>query len=60
MLIQCSKLQNDWDSILKTSSEMLEMNLKPCPLITVFGIPEDLLSLDPKHSHIVSFTSLLA
>lgn len=38
---------------------VFEMNLQPCPLIAVFGIPEYLFYLDPKHADVV-FTSLLA
>lgn len=47
MFILPSKLQNDWDSILKILSEVLEINLQPWFLLAVFGIAETLFSLDP-------------
>ena len=41
-------------------SSVLGVNLQPCPLIAIFGIPDPTLALNPTQKDIIAFTSLLA
>lgn len=43
-----------------TVSSLLELNLQPCPLIAIFGIPSDTISLNAIPKQILAFTSLIA
>lgn len=59
MFVQCPKLQKYWAFIFKTLSEILGADLRPCPLVAIFGVPES-VTLNPIHRETIAFATLLA
>ncbi|KAL7878195.1 hypothetical protein SRHO_G00048380, partial [Serrasalmus rhombeus] len=56
----CPDLKGFWEGYFTTMSTVLGVNLQPCPLIAIFGIPDPSLALNSTQKDIIAFTSLLA
>ena len=58
MFFLCPRLNNFWCSVFKTLSDVLQLNLQPCPLTAIFGFPLCLLpTLDLKQMLLHSLLS---
>lgn len=56
----CPKLYSFWSSFFDTLSKALNVSVKPCPIIAIFGItPVDGL-YNKRHADIIAFASLVA
>lgn len=60
MFFFCPDLKDFWLGYFNIMSSVLGVNLQPCPLIAIFGIPDPSLALNPTQKDIIAFTSLLA
>lgn len=60
MFYLCPDLKTFWEGYFSIMSTILGVNLQPCPLIAIFGIPDPLLALNSTQKEIIAFTSLLA
>ena len=60
MFFLCPTLHTFWVSYFQIISEVLSLNLEPCPQIAIFGVPRDTLTLQPTHADVIAFSSLLA
>lgn len=60
MFFLCPVLKDFWAGYFVIMSTVLAVNLQPCPLIAIFGIPNPLLALNSTQKDIIAFTSLLA
>lgn len=56
----CPDLKAFWEGYFSIMSTVLGVNLQPCPLIAIFGIPDPLLALNSTHKEIIAFMSSLA
>lgn len=56
----CPQLKHYWSSVFKTLSEVLGIDIQPCPLIAIFGVPDETLAINRNQSDIIAFASLLA
>jgi len=60
MFFFCPDLKGFWVGYFTIMSTVLGVNLQPCPLIAIFGIPDPSLALNSSQKDIIAFTSLLA
>ncbi len=60
MLFLCLDLKGFWVGYFTIMSTVLGVNLQPCPLIAIFGIPDPSLAFNSTQKDIIAFTSLLA
>ena len=59
MFFLCSGLEGFWAGYFTIMSTVL-VNLQPCPLIAIFGIPDPSLAFNSAQKDIITFTSSLA
>lgn len=61
MFWACPSLENYWKEVFQTLSVILKIDLKPNPLVAIFGATgEDSTHVSPTQRCVLSFTSLLA
>lgn len=60
MFFLCPGLKGFWAGYFTIMSTVLGVNLQPCPLIAIFGVPDPSLALNSTQKDIIAFTSLLA
>lgn len=56
----CPQMNCYWKSVFKILSEVLKTEIQPCPLIAIFGVPNENLAVTRIQSDIIAFMSLLA
>lgn len=56
----CSKLIGFWKNFFKVMSEVLEIEIEPCPLIAIFGVPLNYPKFSIQKLNVLSFASLIA
>lgn len=59
MFWSCHKLSDFWSTIFKTLSEALNLEIRPCVSIAVFGVPDDFIFRN-NQLDVIAFASLLA
>lgn len=60
MFYHCPKLTEFWKSIFAFFSKVLEIDIKPFSITTIFGVADSKLNLNTTGKTIISFSTLLA
>uniref|UniRef100_A0A3B3CPH8 Reverse transcriptase domain-containing protein n=1 Tax=Oryzias melastigma TaxID=30732 RepID=A0A3B3CPH8_ORYME len=60
MFWSCPRIQCFWEGISQAYTSIFGFNVSPCPLMLLFGICDDRLSLPSGGHKIIAFSSLLA
>jgi hypothetical protein len=56
----CSKLTGFWKNFFKIISKVLDIDITPCPLIAIFGVPLNYSEFSKRKLNVLAFASLIA